>query len=234
VEQQVEQIPPEAPPALHWLRIIIGRHVCAFNCHQFDQGHPVTRWIGMLSDPVVMALIRENAYWLRNGAVTDRICRRRLELLTGDATARAFLGQLLSASPQPSKRHRPTSGPRFASSILREALETAEAQAREDQALWRRVREAGPDSVTLGEVGEAFLRRQYGRDAPDAPRSTPAQVTKHLGRHRVLVRPVNDDRTRWVCIDDPGWPRASVVALVAARWRVSKGWMLKKVMRRTP
>src|SRR5262245_46872296 len=30
--------------------------------------------------------------------------------------------------------------------------------------------------------------------------------SSHLGRHLVVVRPTNDDHTRWVCIDDLCWP----------------------------
>jgi hypothetical protein len=234
VEEQVQALATGAAPALQWLRTIEWRHVCAINCDRFDSEHPITNWIRTLSDSAVMALIRENSYWLRNAALADRICRRRLDLLTGDDTARAFLGQLLSPGSRPSGRHRPTSGPQFAPSMLCAALEMAQAQARADQVLWGGVREAATDHATWREVGAAFLRRVDGGDAPYVLRLTSRQVISHLGRHLVIVRPANEDRTRWVCIDDPGWPRASAVALLAARWKVSKGWMLKKLRPEKP
>lgn len=203
--------------------------------------HPVTSWIRTLSDSVVIALIRENPYWLRNAAIADRIFRWRRDLLDGSnlaahQVAKACLDQLAGHSV---RRGRPSVGPQFSAEALREAFETVEARMRQDREAWLAVREEHSDKASLLTIGAAFLRRCPGWDSPEAEQwqsqagyrvlgnLTPDQTVQHLARHLLIVHDTNDDKGRWVVIDDDGWPRAAAVALLAARWKTSKGWVLK-------
>jgi len=264
VEAAVRAIPDDAPVWLQTLAgrgitnirasAIAWRHIAAGNCHSFErekyEDRPVDEnttktikvededaintWIRTQPDAVVMALIRENALWLRNAAVADRICRWRLQTLDGDTVAQAFLRQL--AGHQSRKGH-PQAGPRFPSLQLRQAIEAVEADRGTERELWLKVREESDAKATLLGIGETWWWRKHGWDAArvawwkdNGRRSlklTGDQAVMHLGRHLVIVRDTNDDR--WVVIDDEGWPRAVAVALLAARWKVSKGWVLKKL-----
>ncbi len=232
---------------------ITWRHIAAQNCHQFERARyedrpvgddgrttksvkvsdedDVNAWIRKQSDAVVMGLIRENALWLRNAAVADRICQWRLDMSP-------YLRELAGLKAGKG-RGRPEAGPRFPSGMLHEAFLTIEREHQHQRNLWCAVRE-GAGSAPLLELGAEWWRQLHGWDRVTVAawerkagsalfQLTPEQAVKHLASHLVIVRDANDDRTRWVTIDDNGWPRAAAVALCAARCRVSKGWLLKRI-----
>jgi hypothetical protein len=166
--------------------------------------------------------------------VADRVCQWRLALVNGDG-AGAYLAQLAGAT---ARAGRPAAGPRFPAASIRGALEAVEAERRAEAETWRTVRGALGGKATLLDVGAAWWRRVHGWDSDvmtawerergwSLPELTKDQLVMHLGGHLVVVRDVNDDRSRWVTIDDDGWPRGAAVALLAARWKVSKGWVVK-------
>jgi hypothetical protein len=232
------------------------RLISANNCHRFDrrrekdirlgkgrtktvtgkEEHPVSRWIRTLADDVVMALIREHPLWLRNAAVADRICKWRIDLLGDDLVARESARQLLEylAGGGHGRRGRPSIGPRFPARDLWTSVKAVEAHRRAERQTWLRVREGARANATLLRLGEAFWQRVHGWD-PDSIKAlgrnaftlTNEQVVMHLGHLLVIVRDPKNTPGRWVAIDDEGWPRASTIALLAARWKVEKGWILK-------
>jgi hypothetical protein len=232
------------------------RQIAAMNCHRFDrkreknvplgagrtktvtakEEHPVNRWIRTLSGDVVLAMVRESPLWLRNGAVADRICRWCIDLVGHDPTAskaaRQFLERLAGGGH--GRRGRPTIGPRFPARDLWGAVEAVEAQRRAERDTWLLVRREASAKTTLLSLGEVFWRRVHGWDSATIkglerhlPNLTKDQVVMHLAQHLVIVRDTKNDPSRWVVIDDKGWPRASAIALLAARWDVEKGWILK-------
>ena len=98
--------------------------------------------------------------------------------------------------------------------------------------MWLRVRGTS-NAKTLLRLGEVFWQRVHGWDTDTIKALgrnlalTPDQVVMHLGQLLVIVRDSKNDKSRWVTIDDEGWPRASTVAYLAARWKVERGWILK-------
>jgi hypothetical protein len=234
------------------------RLISAQNCHLYErrrtkdlklgpnrtktvtakEEHPVNRWLRTLSDDVVMAFIREHPQWLRNAAVADRICQWRIDLLSNDPTKRESARQLLEhlAGRSDGRRGRPSTGPRFPARDLGGAVEEVEAQQRIKRETWLRVREEMGAKISLLKLGEVFWQRVHGWDLDSSKEwglaLTRDQAVMHLGRHLVIITQRSGDEIRWVAIDDDGWPRASAVAWLAARWKVSKGWVLKKLAHR--
>ena len=232
------------------------RQISAQNCHRYErrktkdiklgpnrtktvtakEEHPINRWIRALPDDVAMALIREHPQWLRNAAVADRICKWRIDILGDDSTAKEaakrFLEQLAGGGH--GRRGRPTIGPKYPARDLWNAVKTVEANRLTDRKVWLRVREEAGARLGLLALGKVFWWRVNGWDANSIRASgrdldlTDDQAVMHLGRLLVIVRDTKNDRGRWVTIDDEGWPRASAIALLSARWKVEKGWILKQ------
>lgn len=233
------------------------RQISAQNCHRYDrrrtkdvklgpnrtktvtakEEHPVNAWIRALSDAVVMALIREHPQWLRNAGVADRICKWRIDLLADDPKisepARGLLEQL--AGRGFGRRGRPNRGPRFPRRDLWNAVVVTEARQRVHHETWLRVRAEADDNTGLLRLGSVFWWRAHGWTEEtlkpfgrDFGTLTDDQIMMHLGQHLVIVRDTKNDRSRWVVIDDEGWPRASAIALLASRWKVERGWILKQ------
>ena len=237
------------------LRDIRWRHMVAEHCHLFERRrvesrpipgepdktidveaapeHPVNTWLRSLSDSVIMGLIRENPHWLRNAAVADRICARRFALLKGNADARKLLRQLTISSVVGAARGRP-SGPRAAAPARQGAMSRYEKEARGTRAAWLGLRADNP-GVGLIELGRRTLRRLDGWDSPEVEewsarrrfdpyrKLTEPQLLMHLGQLLLVVKD-RDDKD-YVVIDEEAWPRAEALALLSARWQVSRRWI---------
>jgi hypothetical protein len=198
-------------------------------------------WIREQSDTFVVALIREHPMWLRNPAVADRVSLWRYKMVSeDDEAASRWLKHIASRYVLTGSRGRPTRGPRHPVEVLRITMDAVLKQRRRERDVWLTARQ-GIDSSSLLEVGQAFWRQLNGWTREHVSRSgrrwaIPSlerePLIQHLSRNLVIVRDTSDDETRWVVIDDDGWPRAAAVSLLAARWKVSKGWVLKKAVSR--
>jgi hypothetical protein len=203
---------------------------------ELEPEHPVNAWLRSVSDEVILGLIRENPLWLRSPAIADRLAQHRERLNRGDRNSRRFLQRLASPSPVPG-RGRP-SGPRIvsAASVRQWALSNYERQARDVRTVWLTLRAENPDD-RLGDLGRRFVQHLKGWRDPEAlerwtkrmRRPPPfSELTEpQLLRHFADALPIVKDRDdkNYVRIDEDTWPRARSLALLAARWRVSKRWL---------